>query len=193
MYAYIEGKVTFRNPAYVVIDAGGVGYQLNISLYTYEKLNGLERARLYTHLAVREDAHVLFGFFSEAERSLFLRLTSVSGIGPNTARMLLSSLSPTEVTTAIMDGNVSLLTTVKGIGAKSAQRIVVDLRDALQKDTPEFIQDVAEGGSAKQEALSALAALGFAPGPSEKAISKALKVNQDLNVEALIKQALKSL
>ncbi|MCK4568689.1 MAG: Holliday junction branch migration protein RuvA, partial [Bacteroidales bacterium] len=134
MYAYVEGKVSEVNPAFAVIDVNGVGYFINISLFTYSHLHLGEICKLYTHLLVREDTHMLFGFSSEQERLLFRNLISVSGVGANTARLILSAYSPDEISTAITHENAKLLESIKGIGAKSAQRIVIDLKDKLTKD-----------------------------------------------------------
>jgi len=129
MYAYIDGKLVFKSAAFVVIDAGGVGYHINISLNTYSKLGNTEKCKLYTWLHVKEDAHTLYGFAEEGERRLFLHLISIPGIGPNTGRMMLSSITPEEIQNAIISGNVSLIQRIKGIGPKSAQRIILELQD----------------------------------------------------------------
>src|SRR5438046_3188562 len=137
MYEYIEGNLTYKSPTYVVADVNGVGYQLNISLNTFERIVNLDRYRLWVHFVVREDAQLLFGFADEEERSLFRHLISISGVGPNTARMMLSSLSPNELKRAIIRGDVSLMKTIKGIGPKSAQRIIVELQDVFKKTATE--------------------------------------------------------
>src|ERR1700744_4363447 len=140
MYAYIDGKLAFKSPAYVVIDAGGVGYHINISLNTYSKLGEGERCKLLTWLHVKEDAHTLYGFAEEGERRLFLHLISISGIGPNTGRMILSSITPQEIQNAIVSGNVSQIQRIKGIGPKSAQRIILELQDKLRKEGPDKLK-----------------------------------------------------
>ena len=194
MITHIDGKLVEKTPTYAIIDCGGVGYYINISLTTYSKLPSTERCKLYTHLAIREDAHVLFGFIDQAERQLFLHLISVSGVGPSTARMILSSLSAQEIHDAIINQQVGVLQAVKGIGAKSAQRIIVDLKDKLQKDgiTSELL--FSSHNSLKEEALSALIMLGFAKNIAEKALDKVLKLaTSEITVEQVIKLALKNL
>lgn len=194
MYAYIDGKLSFKCPAYVVIDAGGVGYHINISLNTYSALLDKERCKLYTWLHVKEDAHTLYGFFEEGERRLFLHLISVSGIGPNTGRMILSSITPTEIQTAIIKGDVPLIQRIKGIGPKSAQRMILELQDKLKKEGPDTLISVPQHNTAKDEALSALVMLGFTKIVAEKALGEAIKSgSENLSVEQLIKTALKSL
>jgi len=192
MYEYIQGKIAELTPASVVIDNNGVGYFINISLNTYAGLTGKENAVLFIHQVVREDAHTLYGFFGKSEREIFRHLISVSGIGANTARMMLSSLSPAEIKEAILSGNVKLLNSVKGIGAKTAQRIVVDLSDKVGKAeiSGDFL--MAESNTNREEALSALVMLGFAKNTIEKVLDKLLKNNPNAGVEELVKQALKS-
>lgn len=194
MYAYIEGKLTFKCPAYVVIDAGGVGYHINISLNTYSSLQDKERCKLYTWLYVKEDAHTLYGFYEEGERRLFLHLISVSGIGPNTGRMILSSITPAEIQNAIIKGDVPLIQRIKGIGPKTAQRVILELQDKLKKEGPDSLISMPANNTAKDEALSALVMLGFAKNIADKALETAIKSNsENLSVEQLIKIALKSL
>lgn len=193
MYAYISGKLTFKNPAYVVVEAGGVGYHINISLHTFSQLEH-ESVKLFTWLHVKEDAHTLYGFAEEGERRLFLHLISISGIGPNTARMMLSSITPDEIQAAIVNGDVSLIQRIKGIGPKSAQRIVLELQDKLRKEGPDTLTRVVVSKTVKDEALTALVTLGFARNAAEKVIDQELKRTSDeLTVEQLIKFALKSL
>ncbi len=193
MYAYIDGKLVYKNAAYVVIDAGGVGYHINISLNTYSRLGNSERCKLFTWLHVKEDAHTLYGFADEGERRLFLHLISISGIGPNTGRMMLSSITPEEIQNAIISGNVSLIQRIKGIGPKSAQRIVLELQDKLRKEGPETLSTAPASRSIRDEALTALVTLGFARNAAEKVLEQELNKNNDLTVEQLIKSALKSL
>ncbi len=195
MINHIDGKLTEKTPTYAVIDCGGVGYLLNISLHTYSKIGDQERCRLLAHLSIREDAHVLFGFADEEERDLFRQLISVSGVGPSTARMILSSMNPTEIRGAIQTGNVAVLKGVKGIGEKSAQRIIVDLKGKLGKDFGEMPATVfAANNKMHEEALTALVMLGFARQAAEKAVDKALKTEGNVvSVEHLIKLALKNL
>ena len=194
MYAYIDGKLVFKCPTYVVIEAAGVGYHINISLNTYSKLPAEERCRLYTWLHVKEDAHTLYGFIDEGERRLFLHLISVSGIGPGTGRMILSSITPEEIQTAIVKGDLPLIQRIKGIGPKSAQRIILELQDKLKKEGLDSLTSLPQNNTAKDEALSALVMLGFVKNQAEKALDNVLKLQGGtLTVEQLIKSALKSL
>jgi len=194
MYAYIDGKLIFKCPTYVVIDAGGVGYQINISLNTYSALGDTERCKLFTWLHVKEDGHTLYGFSEEGERRLFLHLISVSGIGPNTGRMILSSITPAEIQIAIVKGDVPLIQRIKGIGPKSAQRMILELQDKLKKEGPDSLISMPHHVTAKDEALSALVMLGFTKNVAEKALDAAVKSEgENLTVERLIKIALKSL
>jgi len=194
MIHHIEGKLVEKTPTYAVIDCGGVGYQLNISLNTFSKLPDQEHCRLYAHLAIREDAHVLYGFADKEERELFLELISVSGVGPGTARMILSSMAPAEVRQAIHTGDVSALKAVKGIGEKSAQRIIVDLKGKLGKEQQLPANFFPGDNKVRTEALTALVMLGFARNMAEKAIDKVLKAEGNVvSVEHLIKLALKNL
>jgi Holliday junction DNA helicase RuvA len=194
MYAYIDGKLAFKSPSYVVIDAGGVGYQINISLNTYSKIGSSERCKLFTWLHVKEDGHTLYGFADEGERRLFLHLISVSGIGPNTGRMILSSITPEEIQAAIVKGDVSQIQRIKGIGPKSAQRLVLELQDKLRKEGPDTLITVPVNKTVKDEAASALIMLGFARNAVDKVLDHEINKNGgDLTVEQLIKFALKSL
>src|ERR1700749_4906459 len=154
MYAYIDGKLAYKSPSYVVIDAGGVGYHINISLNTYSKLGDGERCKLYTWLHVKEDGHTLYGFIDEGERRLFLHLITISGIGPNTGRMMLSSITPEEIQNAIVSGNVALIQKIKGIGPKSAQRVILELQDKLRKEGKDTLSPAPLNKTAKEEALS---------------------------------------
>ncbi|MGI4728090.1 MAG: Holliday junction branch migration protein RuvA [Janthinobacterium lividum] len=195
MYDYISGKLAFKCPAYVVIDAGGVGYHINISLHTFSQLSVNENnCKLFTWLHVKEDAHTLYGFAEEGERRLFLHLISVSGIGANTGRMMLSSITPAEIQQAIVKGDVPLIQRIKGIGPKSAQRIVLELQDKLKKEGPDSLISVPANHTVKEEALSALVMLGFAKIAAEKVIDQIVKKDEEnLTVEKLIKIALKNL
>lgn len=194
MYAYIDGKLVFKSPAYVVIDAGGVGYHINISLNTFSKIGDAERCKLHVWLHVKEDAHTLYGFFEEGEKRLFLHLISVSGIGPNTGRMMLSSITPQEIQAAIVQGNVTQIQRIKGIGPKSAQRVILELQDKLKKDGPDTLISMPANNTVKDEALSALVMLGFARNAAEKVLDAEIGKNTGtLTVEQLIKSALKSL
>lgn len=193
MYAYIDGKLAFKGPTYVVIEAGGVGYHINISLNTYSQITSEERCKLYTWLHVKEDGHTLYGFADEGERRLFMHLISVSGIGPNTGRMILSSITPKEIETAIVNGDVPLIQRIKGIGPKSAQRMILELQDKLKKEGPDTLISLPIHNTAKEEALSALIMLGFARNVAEKALSAASKTDGVITVEQLIKSALRNL
>jgi Holliday junction DNA helicase RuvA len=196
MYNHFEGRLIEKSPTHAVIECGGVGYLLHISLYTYSKLPESEKnCRLLAYLAIREDAHVLYGFIDEAERSLFKYLISVNGVGASTARIMLSSLNPTEIHEAISTGNAGTLQKIKGIGAKTALRIIVELKDKLSKlGTLEDVSVSIGINSNKSEALAALMALGFAKPAAEKALEKASKsLAGEPSVEQLIKIALKFL
>lgn len=196
MISFIEGTIEEKNPAYLVINCQGVGYLIHISLYTYSQLPDGGSVRVHTVQIVREDAHTLYGFFGSEEKELFKHLISVSGVGPNTARMILSSMSPGEIKTAIVGNNVGVLQSMKGIGAKTAQRIVVDLKDRLGKEEilrGEFL--ISTDNTIQEEALSALVMLGFAKNSARKAIADILKKKQGqvVTAEELVKDALKSI
>ncbi|MBL1231293.1 MAG: Holliday junction branch migration protein RuvA [Vicingaceae bacterium] len=193
MIAQIKGRLIEKTPTYVIIDCNGVGYQINISLNTYSKIDADELCLLYTHMIVREDAQLLYGFKDKSERELFRLLISVSGVGSATAMMILSSLTASEIKGAISTGDVNTLKGVKGIGAKSAQRIIIDLRDKIGKVGESDINFAVSNNTIKDEALSALIMLGFAKKPAEIALNKILTVSEDMSVEQLIKQTLKSL
>ncbi|MBQ2563489.1 MAG: Holliday junction branch migration protein RuvA [Muribaculaceae bacterium] len=193
MYDYITGKIAELNPAFVVLDNGGVGYMINISFTTYNEIAKMseQSVKLFVYEAIREDAHVLYGFMSRRERELFLMLISVSGVGPNTARMILSSLSANELEQCIASGNVGMLKGVKGIGAKTAQRILVDLKDKIKVAGDTLLDNNSAPSAVYDEALAALAALGFTQQVSQKALKKLLKDDPSITVEAAIKNALK--
>jgi Holliday junction DNA helicase RuvA len=176
-----------------VIEAGGIGYVVNVSLITYAALEGQTDAMLYLHQVVRDDAHLLYGFIDKSERELFRQLISVSGVGANTARVILSSLSADEISQAIMQGDVNTLKRIKGIGLKTAQRIVVDLKDKLGKSATEQDIFATANNTVRHEALSALVMLGFSKGAAEKSIEQLIKQNPSHSVESLIKDALKGL
>jgi Holliday junction DNA helicase RuvA len=195
MYAYIKGEVTYRSASFVVVEAAGVGYHLNIPLSTYSALEGQERATLYTHLAVREDAHTLYGFATQTERNLFVQLIGVTGVGAMTALLLLSSMTVDEIRAAIIGEQVHVLQRAKGIGAKTAKQIVLDLKARLTKEAPEspVLLPLADN-SAREEALSALVALGFTRINVQKALNAVLREQPGVSkVEDLIKGALKQL
>ncbi|MCY1513132.1 Holliday junction ATP-dependent DNA helicase RuvA [compost metagenome] len=194
MFAYIDGKLTFKCPTYIIVETGGVGYHIHISLNTYSALTDTERCKIYTWLYVKEDAHTLYGFADEGERRLFLHLISVSGIGPTTCRMMLSSITPVEIQQAIIHGDVNLIQRIKGIGAKSAQRIVLELQDKLKKEGADSLIAMPVHNTTRDEALSALIMLGFGKQVAEKAIDQAIKnAGSELSVEQMIKTALKNL
>jgi len=193
MYEYIIGETHSVSPTSVVLETNGIGYFINISLNTFSKIKDKAEAKLFLHFHVREDAQLFYGFADEGERELFRFLLSVSGVGANTARLILSSLSTEEVFDAITQGNSSVLQGVKGIGAKTAQRIVIDLRDKLQKAEIELEKVVFSHNTLGEEALSGLLILGFAKPAAQKAISRVLKNKQIESVEELIKETLKTL
>ncbi len=193
MYEYLRGKIADSSPAHVVIDVNGIGYFLNISLNTYTRLSGKSEVTLLVHENIREDAFSLYGFIDETERSLFRQLISVSGIGANTARMMLSSMVPDEISNAILTGNVAVLKAIKGIGAKTAQRVIVDLKDKLGKTSADAKIFASMDNTIREEALSALVMLGFNKGSAQKVIDKILAGSPDEKVEGVIKQALKML
>ena len=194
MYAYLSGKLIFKCPTYVVIETNGIGWHINISLNTYSNIKDAEHCKLYTWLHVKEDAHTLYGFADEGERRLFLHLISVSGIGPGTGRMILSSITPEEIQSAIAKGEVSLIQKIKGIGPKSAQRLVLELQDKLKREGFETLTATSPHNNIKEEALSALVMLGFAKNIAEKALENVLKTDpENRSVEGLIKSALKNL
>ena len=194
MITQLQGKLVEKNPTNVVIDCNGVGYFVNISLNTYAALPEGEAIKLYTYLQIKEDAHTLYGFLTKAEREVFVLLISVSGVGAGTARTMLSSLTAAQVRNAIVNGEVATIQSVKGIGAKTAQRVVLDLKDKMLKlqdfaDTP-----ISAVSTHKEEALAALEVLGFVRKQAEKVVDKIVQVApESLSVEEIIKQALKSL
>lgn len=195
MIAHIRGKISEKTPAFVVIDCNGVGYGIQISLHTYDQISTLSEVKLLTHLSIKEDAHILYGFAEEDEKQLFLQLISVNGVGTNTARMILSSLKPAEIRHAIGSGNWTLLKSIKGIGPKTAQRLVVDLQDKVNSINLNQPQNTSQGvsNSIIAEALGALVSLGFTKADAEKVLIKTRQSNPDLAVEQLIKLALKQL
>ncbi len=193
MIAHIQGKLVEKNPTDVVIDCGGVGYHINISLHTYSLLPNTDQIKLFTYLQVKEDAHTLFGFFEKSEREIFKMLLSVSGIGASIARTMLSSLEPKQIIQAIASGDVGTVQSIKGIGLKTAQRVILDLQDKVLKlyDLDEVSMIL--NNTNRDEALSALEVLGFVRKTSEKLVEKIIKEDPDASVESIIKKALKSL
>lgn len=194
MYAYLQGKFSLKNPAQVYIDVNGIGFEVNISLNTYAQIQNSEGGKLYTYLQVKEDAHTLYGFFEKSEKEIFVQLISVSGIGAATARMMLSHLKPLEVTHAIQHGNIKLLESIKGIGKKTAERLVLELRDKVNKVDISTSTQPAVGNSMQQDALNALIALGITRAQAESSIKKITVSDPGIhNLEELIKKALKAI
>jgi len=193
MITHIQGKLTEKNPTHVVIDCNGVGYMLNISLHTYSQIPDGDHLKLFTHLQVKEDSHTLYGFSSLAEREIFRLLISVSGIGSSIARTMLSSLTPKQIREGIAGGDVVLIQSIKGIGAKTAQRVILDLKDKILKIYDIDEVSVSQGNTNKDEALSALEVLGFIKKQAERVVDKIMIVQPDADVETIIKQALKNL
>ena len=194
MIHHITGRLTEKSPTHAIVEANGIGYYLNISLITFSKLGNEENCKFYTHLSIKEDAHTLYGFADKGEREIFRQLISVNGVGASTARIMLSSMTAEEITTAIVSSDVTALKSIKGIGAKSAQRIIVDLKDKLGKiDGLEQNILTFANNTNREEALSALLALGFIKNSVEKVLNKVLKAQPELDVESLIKEALKNL
>jgi Holliday junction DNA helicase RuvA len=193
MIHHLKGKLVEKNPTHVIIECGGVGYFVNISLHTFSKIPDGELIHLFTHLQVKEDSHTLFGFAEKSEREIFRLLLSVSGIGSSTARTMLSSLSPAQIRDAIANGDVPAIQAIKGIGAKTAQRVILDLRDKILKvyDIDEL--STTSNNTNKDEALSALEVLGFARRQAEKVVDKVISQDTSLSVENIIKLALKNL
>ena len=199
MIEYIRGELTELTPALATVEAAGVGYGLNISLNTYSAIQGKKVVKLYVYESIREDAHVLYGFINKKEREMFLLLISVSGVGTNTARMMLSSMSVSELCSSISTGNVKLMQSIKGIGKMTAQRIIVDLRDKIV--TLGIADEIPAGGQiaapvnaqVKDEAVSALTMLGFSPAPTQKVVVQILQEQPNLPVEQVVKLALKQI
>ncbi len=194
MIAFLKGKFIRKTPAVVVVDVNGVGYELHISLNTYSSILALDQGQLFTYFHVREDAQLLYGFFDEAEKDIFIQLIGVSGVGASTARMMLSSMKPEEIARAIALGNAKLLESIKGIGKKSAERIILELRDKLSKNTYQVNNASLINNTLDEDALNALIALGIARTTAEQAISRVKKANPDLQkIEDIIKSALKNI
>ena len=197
MFNHVEGKLVEKNPTHAIIDCSGVGYLLNISLYTFSKIGDSEKCKILVHLSVKEDSLTLYGFADEDERKIFRQLISVSGIGENTARMMLSSMNPGEIRQAILTGNVGVLQTIKGIGNKTAQRVILDLRDKMGKQDPGMLlsgKSFSAPDKIKEQALSALLTLGFNRQNVEKVLGNILQsATKEISVEELIKAALNQL
>lgn len=197
MIAYLQGKLVIKDPTYVIIDVGGVGYEVKISLQTYSKIKDSEQIKLLTYLQIKEDAHVIFGFKEEEEKRLFLLLISINGVGPGTGLMILSSLTTSEIEQAILAGDVNTIQHVKGIGIKTAQRIILELKDKIGKATTEFGSNtlgfLKSHNKIQEEALQALMTLGFPKSMAEKNIATALKkTTGEITLEDLIKSSLKT-
>ena len=193
MINYLQGKLAEKSPTQIVIDCQGVGYEVNISLFTYGQLPQDEAIKIYTYFQVREDAQTLYGFMGKTERDVFTKLISVSGIGASTARMMFSSLSPEEVIEAIASADVETIKSVKGIGLKTAQRVIVDLKDKIGKVDQSTEVLPLKNNTNKNEALSALVTLGYTKKRAENAVHKILKNNPEASIEDIIKTALKNL
>jgi holliday junction DNA helicase RuvA len=195
MIAYIKGEIAHKSPTFIIVEAAGVGYHINISLYTYARVEKLEAVKILTHLHIKEDAHTLYGFADSAERSLFVHLISVSGIGPNTAQLILSSMNPDELRAAIIGEDVNALQRLKGVGPKTAKRIILDLKDKMMKDSGgEAIALAPQHNTIREEALSALVALQFNRIQAQKALNRILNDKPGVgSVEELIKLALKEM
>lgn len=193
MIAHLQGKLVEKSPTHIVIDCGGVGYHVNISLHTYSLLPATDFVKLFTHLQIKEDAHTLFGFVEKSEREIFKLLLSVSGIGASIARTMLSSLDPKQITNAIASGDVVTIQSIKGIGSKTAQRVILDLKEKVLKlyDLDEV--SMSQNNTNRDEALSALEVLGFVRKTSERIVEKIVKEAPESSVEYIIKQALKNL
>jgi Holliday junction DNA helicase RuvA len=194
MYAYLEGKFSYKSAAQVYLDVNGVGYEVNITLNTFSEIQQLDHGKLFTHLQVKEDGHILYGFFHRAEKEMFLLLISVSGVGAATARMMLSSMKSEEVRTAIMQGNVRLMESVKGIGRKTAERLILELKDKVGKTVGGIEASHAGAGSVEQDAMTALTALGISRIQAEHAVKKIVLSDPSVSqLEDLIKKALKAI
>ena len=194
MYAYVEGAFTYKSPAQVYVDVNGIGYEVNISLNTYGAIQQLEKGKLYTYFQVKEDGHTLFGFFDKAEKEMFVLLISVSGVGASTTRIMLSHMKPDEVQRAIAQSNVKLLESIKGIGKKTAERLVLELKDKVIKVSADSILPVIASNRLQQDALNALVALGISKPMAESSIQKINLAQPNItNLEELIKKALKAI
>jgi len=193
MIAYLKGEFVHKTPAVVHLDVNGVGYEVQISLNTYTKIQSLDRGQLFTSLLIREDAHILYGFFDLSEKEIFMQLIGVSGIGASTARVMLSYMKPEELVRAIVTGDTRTLEGIKGIGRKTAERLVVELRDKLARQPMEINISTMKNNTLQQDAFNALTALGISRQAAEQAVQKTLATEPQLSVEELIKKALRAL
>ncbi|MEO6894293.1 MAG: Holliday junction branch migration protein RuvA [Ginsengibacter sp.] len=194
MIAYLSGKFSYKSPTVVYLDVQGVGYEVNISLNTFTQIQNLEEGKLYTYLQIKEDAHTLYGFFEVAEKEMFVLLISVSGVGAATARMMLSGMKPEEISNAIVMKHTSILESVKGIGRKTAERLVLELKDKVSKISNSSAGNIVVGNTFEQDALNALVALGISRPMAEQAIKKIIMIEPSINsLETLIKKALKAI
>ena len=194
MYAYLNGKFTHKSPAQVTVDVNGIGFELNISLNTFSAIQNLEEGLLYTYLQVKEDGHVLFGFFDKQEKEMFLLLISVSGVGASTARMMLSSMRADEISKAILQGNVKLLESVKGIGKKTAERLVLELKDKVGKGAASTTTSKPAKASIDEDALNAMIALGISKNIAEQTLQKIVSTEPHISsLEELLKKALRAI
>jgi Holliday junction DNA helicase RuvA len=193
MIAYLKGDFVYKSPALVHVDVNGVGYEVQISLHTYSRIQALDKGILYTSLLIREDAHILFGFFDLSEKEIFMQLIGVSGIGASTARVMLSYMKPEELARAIVKGDTRTLEGIKGIGKKTAERMVLELRDKLAKQTGDLNISPMKNNSLQQDALNALTALGISRQAAEQAVQKVLQSEPHPSIEELVKKALRTL
>ena len=194
MIAYLAGKFSYKNPALVYVEVSGVGYEVNISLNTWSQIQNLSEGKLFTYLQIKEDAHTIYGFFDIEEKEMFVLLISVSGVGAATARMMLSSMKPDEISKAILQNNAKLLESVKGIGRKTAERLVLELRDKVNKHSFEVNISTEKGNSLEQDALNALVALGISKPIAEQSLNKIIRAEPSItHLEELIKKALKAI
>lgn len=195
MITYIKGEITFKTPTFIVVEAGGLGYHINISLHTYTQIEKMERIKILTHLQIKEDSHTLYGFAEADERTLFVQLISVSGIGPSTAQVLLSSMNPDELKSAIISEDLVAFKRVKGVGPKTAKRIILDLKDKVMKESGDTgLSFSPQDNTVRDEALSALVTLGYNRIQVQKVLNKIIKQDPGVtSVEALVRMALKQM
>ena len=193
MIAYLSGQFTYKSPASVYVEVGGIGYEVNITLNTYTEIQHMEKGKLYTYLQIKEDGHTLYGFAGTDEKAMFVRLIGINGVGATTARIMLSSMKPDDITRAIIQNNTRLLEGIKGIGKKTAERIVLELKDKLHKNEASNLNSSLIYNTLEQDALNALLALGIGRQQAENAIKKVISTEENQNLEQLIKKALQSI